>query len=198
MVWYEVVGVDGVGGFFFEFGWWEFVWYMFFYFFDLVMKNFCLEFDVFFWLLFDFVYFDVWQYGEMGVLFVDVGMCEFWYIGYMYNWVWMVIVFFFIKNLFIDWRFGEEWFWDMFVDVDEVNNFFNWQWVVGLGVDVVFYFCVFNFELQVKKFDLQNFYVLCWVGDVLIEFIVDLVVMCKVVFVVYDEVKCVFCLFVCG
>lgn len=59
-------------------------------------------------------------------MFVDVGLCELWMIGWMYNCVWMVVVLFLIKYLLIDWCVGEVWFCDMLVDVDFVNNVVSW------------------------------------------------------------------------
>jgi deoxyribodipyrimidine photo-lyase len=53
-----------------------------------------------------------WQRGETGVPLVDAGMRELWVSGFMHNRVRMVTASFLIKNLLIDWRRGEEWFWD--------------------------------------------------------------------------------------
>jgi deoxyribodipyrimidine photo-lyase len=71
----------------------------------------------------------------------------------------MVTASFLTKNLLIDWRRGEEWFWDTLVDADPASNPFNWQWVAGSGADAAPYFRVFNPELQAKKFDPDGAYV---------------------------------------
>lgn len=55
----------------------------------------------------NFVYLQVWQEGKMGYLIVDVVMCQFNSIGWMYNWLWMIIVSFLVKDLLIDWCEGE-------------------------------------------------------------------------------------------
>ena len=55
--------------------------------------------------------------------------------AYMHNRVRMVTASFLIKNLLIDWRRGEQWFWDTLVDADGASNPFNWQWVAGSGAD---------------------------------------------------------------
>jgi deoxyribodipyrimidine photo-lyase len=71
----------------------------------------------------------------------------------------MVTASFLIKNLLIDWRIGEQWFWDCLVDADPASNPFGWQWVAGSGADAVPYFRVFNPDLQADKFDSHNEYV---------------------------------------
>ena len=80
-------------------------------------------------------------------------MRELWNTGVMHNRIRMVTASFLIKNLLIDWRRGEQWFWDTLVDADGASNPFNWQWVAGSGADAAPYFRVFNPELQAKKFD---------------------------------------------
>ena len=73
-------------------------------------------------------------------------------------WV-LVTASFLIKNLLIDWRRGEEWFWDTLVDADAASNPFNWQWVAGSGADAAPYFRVFNPDRQAQRFDPDGLYV---------------------------------------
>jgi deoxyribodipyrimidine photo-lyase len=80
-------------------------------------------------------------------------MRELWQTGYMHNRVRMVAASFLVKNLLIDWRIGEAWFWDTLVDADPANNAASWQWVAGCGADAAPYFRVFNPLLQAEKFD---------------------------------------------
>jgi deoxyribodipyrimidine photolyase len=40
----------------------------------------------------------------------------------MHNRVRMVVASFLMKHLLIDWRLGEQWFWDTLVDADPANN----------------------------------------------------------------------------
>jgi deoxyribodipyrimidine photo-lyase len=96
---------------------------------------------------------------------VDAGMRELWTTGYMHNRVRMVAASFLVKNLLVDWRVGEQWFWDTLVDADEANNPGNWQWVAGSGADAAPYFRVFNPELQAKKFDGDGHYVRQWAPE---------------------------------
>ena len=63
------------------------------------------------------------------------------------------------KHLLLDWRCGENWFWDTLVDACPANNPASWQWVAGTGVDAAPYFRVFNPVLQGEKFDSDGAYV---------------------------------------
>ncbi|MGV8885589.1 MAG: cryptochrome/photolyase family protein [Microbacteriaceae bacterium] len=107
-----------------------------------------------------------WQQGRTGIPLVDAGMRELWHTGSMHNRVRMVVASFLIKNLLIDWRVGEAWFWDTLVDADEASNPGNWQWVAGSGADAAPYFRVFNPLLQAEKFDRAGHYVRRWVPEV--------------------------------
>ncbi len=62
-------------------------------------------------------------------------MRELWHTGVMHNRVRMVVASFLVKHLLIDWREGEQWFWDTLVDADAGSNPANWQWVAGSGAD---------------------------------------------------------------
>lgn len=188
-VWQEAVGVDGAGGFLSELGWREFAWHTLYHSPDLATRNLRREFDSFPWPPLDPAHLEAWQHGETGVPLVDAGMRELWHTGYMHNRVRMVVASFLVKNLLIDWRLGEEWFWDTLVDADEANNPFNWQWVAGSGADAAPYFRVFNPELQAKKFDPQGLYISRWASDAPAEPIVDLGETRKAALAAYDVVK---------
>ncbi len=134
-----------------EVGWREFNWHILFHHPDLATKNYRPEFDAFEWAGTEGL--TAWQRGQTGIPLVDAGMRELWRTGYMHNRVRMVTASFLIKNLLVDWRTGEQWFWDCLCDADEANNPGNWQWVAGSGADAAPYFRVFNPELQASKFD---------------------------------------------
>ncbi|MEM6856412.1 MAG: deoxyribodipyrimidine photo-lyase [Pseudomonadota bacterium] len=76
-----------------------------------------------------------WQQGKTGYPIVDAGMRELYQTGWMHNRVRMITASFLIKHLLIDWRHGEQWFWDCLVDADYASNATNWQWTAGTGVD---------------------------------------------------------------
>ncbi|MCR2827202.1 cryptochrome/photolyase family protein, partial [Microbacterium sp. zg.Y909] len=162
-VWHEAASTEGAGRFLSELGWREFAWHTLYRFPELATKNLRAEFDAFPWPPLDPSHLDAWQRGRTGIPLVDAGMAELWRTGYMHNRVRMVTASFLVKNLLIDWRRGEEWFWDTLVDADEANNPFNWQWVVGSGADAAPYFRIFNPELQREKFDPDGVYTRRWV-----------------------------------
>ncbi len=102
--------------------------------------------------------FRAWCRGETGYPLVDAGMRELWQTGYMHNRVRMVCASFLVKHLLIDWRRGEQWFWDCLLDADAANNPANWQWVAGCGADAAPYFRIFNPMTQADKFDPAGLY----------------------------------------
>ena len=86
-------------------------------------------------------------------------MRQLWETGWMHNRVRMIAASFLIKHLLIDWRVGEQWFWDTLVDADLANNSAGWQWVAGSGADAAPYFRIFNPVTQGKRFDPEGDYV---------------------------------------
>src|ERR1700743_1161735 len=99
-----------------------------------------------------------WQKGLTGYPIVDAGMRELWETGWMHNRVRMIAASFLIKDLLIDWREGERWFWDCLVDADLANNSMGWQWVAGCGADPAPFFRIFNPNTQGEKFDPRGAY----------------------------------------
>jgi deoxyribodipyrimidine photo-lyase len=148
-----------------ELGWREFNASILFHFAGLASENYRAEFDAFDWSTDRGDALRAWQQGRTGVPLVDAGMRELWHTGYMHNRVRMVAASFLIKNLLIDWRVGEQWFWDCLVDADPASNPGNWQWVAGSGADAAPYFRVFNPVLQQQKFDPNGEYVQRWVPE---------------------------------
>jgi deoxyribodipyrimidine photo-lyase len=108
---------------------------------------------------------EAWKRGRTGIPMVDAGMRELWEMGYMENRVRMLTASFLCKNLLIDWRTGEEWFWDCLCDGDIANNPGNWQWVAGSGMDASPFFRIFNPVTQGERFDADGDYVRRWVPE---------------------------------
>lgn len=109
---------------------------------------------------------EAWQQGKTGIPIVDAGMRELWETGVMHNRVRMLTASLLAKNLLIDWRKGEQWFWDTLVDADPASNPGNWQWVAGSGLDASPYFRIFNPVTQGERFDPDGDYVRRWVPEV--------------------------------
>lgn len=157
---------QGVQSFLRELAWREFSYNLLFHWPDLSTQNFNRKFDTFpWWNKANSPEFEAWKHGKTGIPLVDAGMRELWHTGTMHNRVRMVVASFLTKNLRIDWRLGEQWFWDTLVDADPANNPASWQWVAGCGADAAPYFRVFNPELQAKKFDPDGEYIRRWVPE---------------------------------
>lgn len=105
-----------------------------------------------------------WQQGRTGYPIVDAGMRQLWTTGWMHNRVRMIAASFLIKHLLIDWREGEQWFWDTLVDADYGNNGVNWQWVSGSGVDSNMFTRIMAPLTQSPKFDAAE-YIREWVPE---------------------------------
>lgn len=106
-----------------------------------------------------------WQKGVTGYPFVDAGMRQLWYSGWMHNRVRMVVGSFLVKDLRISWVEGAKWFWDTLVDADLANNTLGWQWVGGCGADAAPYFRIFNPITQGEKFDPEGNYIRKWIPE---------------------------------
>ena len=135
-----------------ELGWREFSYNLLYFNKDLSRKNYQEKFDFFPWK-YDEKKFSAWKKGLTGYPIVDAGMRELWQTGYIHNRVRMIVGSFLVKNLLIDWRYGERWFWNCLVDADLANNSASWQWVAGSGADAAPYFRIFNPVIQGIKFD---------------------------------------------
>ena len=131
--------------------------YLLFHFPKITTSNFQEKFNNFPWIH-NKELFNHWKKGKTGYPIVDAGMRELWQTGYMHNRVRMIVSSFLVKNLLIDWRMGERWFWDCLVDADLANNKSSWQWVAGSGADAAPYFRIFNPVTQGEKFDKDGLY----------------------------------------
>ena len=105
-----------------------------------------------------------WQQGRTGYPIVDAGMRQLWATGWMHNRVRMIAASFLVKHLLIDWRRGEQWFWDTLVDADYGSNAVNWQWTAGTGVDSNMFVRIMAPLSQSEKFDAAD-YIRHWVPE---------------------------------
>jgi len=121
-------------------------------------KNLQTKFDRFPWRN-DPIALQRWQRGMTGYPIVDADMRELWQTGTMHNRMRMVAGSFLVKNLLLDWRHRERWFWDCLVDASLANNSTGWQWIAGCGADAVPYFRIFNPVTQGDKFHPHGQYV---------------------------------------
>jgi deoxyribodipyrimidine photo-lyase len=141
-----------------EIGWREFCYHLLFQYPDLAKVNIQSKFDEMDWADPGEAY-KAWKKGQTGYPLVDAAMRQLWQTGWMHNRCRMVVGSFLVKHLQIDWRLGEQWFWDTLVDADPANNPAGWQWIAGSGADAAPYFRVFNPILQSRKFDPKGCYI---------------------------------------
>jgi len=107
--------------------------------------------------------FDAWTQGQTGYPVVDAAMRQLRETGWMHNRARMIVASFLVKDLLINWQWGERWFMENLLDGDPAANNGGWQWTAGTGTDAAPYFRIFNPILQSKKFDPNGNYIRKWV-----------------------------------
>jgi deoxyribodipyrimidine photo-lyase len=100
--------------------------------------------------------FAAWKEGRTGYPLVDAAMLQLNQTGYMHNRLRMVVASFLMKDLGIDWRWGEKYFADKLNDFDLSANNGGWQWAASSGCDAQPYFRIFNPITQSEKFDAEG------------------------------------------
>lgn len=106
-----------------------------------------------------------WCNGETGFPIVDAGMRELNATGFMHNRVRMITASFLVKDLLIDYKWGEAYFAEKLNDFDLSANNGGWQWAAGCGVDAAPYFRIFNPTEQQKRFDPDFAYIKKWIPE---------------------------------
>jgi deoxyribodipyrimidine photo-lyase len=114
---------------------------------------------------FDQEVFQKWCDGETGFPIIDAGMRELNATGSMHNRVRMIVASFLVKDLFINWQWGEKYFAQKLVDHDPAVNNGNWQWAASTGCDAQPYFRIFNPWRQQRKFDPDCLYIKKWISE---------------------------------
>jgi deoxyribodipyrimidine photo-lyase len=98
-------------------------------------------------------HFAAWCEARTGYPLVDAAMRQINLAGYMHNRLRMVAASFLVKDLHIDWRWGERYFAQHLNDFDLAANNGGWQWAASTGCDAQPYFRIFNPVTQSEKFD---------------------------------------------
>jgi len=105
--------------------------------------------------------FVAWIKGETGYKLVDACMNQIKGTGWMHNRGRMVVGSVLCKNLGVDWRWGQDYFRALLVDLDEASNNGGWQWSASTGADPK-PIRIFNPYLQAKNYDSSEKFVKLW------------------------------------
>lgn len=156
--------VQGIESWLNELIWREFYIHIMFHFPESRTQNFRSMYDRLPWRneLSDF---EAWKEGMTGVPVVDAAMRQLKQTGWMHNRARMISASFLVKDLLIDWRWGEKWFRDNLLDGDLAVNNGSWQWVAGTGTDSAPFFRIFNPTRQSEKYDPTGKYIRKWVPE---------------------------------
>lgn len=100
--------------------------------------------------------FAAWCAGRTGYPLVDAAMHQLKQTGYMHNRLRMVTASFLVKDLGLDWRWGERYFAEKLNDFDLAANNGGWQWAASTGCDAQPYFRLFNPVAQSERFDAEG------------------------------------------
>ncbi|MCS7081596.1 MAG: FAD-binding domain-containing protein, partial [Rhodothermia bacterium] len=146
-----------------ELSWREFFQHVLWHFPETPERSFRAWGDVFPWEH-DEARFAAWCEGRTGYPLVDAAMRELNSTGYMHNRVRMVVASFLVKDLHLDWRWGERYFRSKLLDGELEANVGNWQWSASVGVDSR-PLRIFNPVLQSRRYDPEGRYIRQWLPE---------------------------------
>jgi deoxyribodipyrimidine photo-lyase len=109
--------------------------------------------------------FRAWCDARTGFPIVDAAMRQLSQTGYMHNRLRMIVASFLVKDLLVDWRWGEKHFADNLIDFDLAANNGGWQWAASTGCDAQPYFRIFNPVSQSERFDPRGVFVRRYVPE---------------------------------
>ncbi len=110
-------------------------------------------------------WFQAWCQGNTGYPIIDAAMRQLNQTGYMHNRLRMVAASFLVKDLLIDWRWGERYFAEHLIDFDLSANNGGWQWAASTGCDAQPWFRIFNPITQSEKFDPEGKFIRKYVPE---------------------------------
>ncbi|MFM7265843.1 MAG: FAD-binding domain-containing protein [Cyanobium sp.] len=108
--------------------------------------------------------FEAWGEGLTGVPIVDAAMRQLRESGWMHNRCRMIVASYMVKDLIVDWRWGERLFMTHLVDGDLAANNGGWQWSASSGMDPK-PLRIFNPTTQAARFDPEAEYIRRWLPE---------------------------------
>ncbi|MBN2260559.1 MAG: deoxyribodipyrimidine photo-lyase [Clostridiales bacterium] len=115
--------------------------------------------------------FNKWKQGKTGFKIVDAAMTQLKEEGWINGRLRMIAASFLVKDLHIDWRKGERYFYEQLIDADKALNVGNWQWIAGTGILSQPYFRVMNPVTQLEKFDKNEEYSKQFIKEIVDEMV---------------------------
>jgi deoxyribodipyrimidine photo-lyase len=109
-------------------------------------------------------HFQAWCVGKTGYPIVDAAMRQLNETGWMHNRCRMIVASFLVKDLVINWQWGEKYFMQTLMDGDLAANNGGWQWSASSGMDPK-PLRIFNPVSQAQKFDPEAEYIRQWVPE---------------------------------
>jgi deoxyribodipyrimidine photo-lyase len=109
--------------------------------------------------------FNAWKEGRTGVPIIDAGMRQLNTTGFMHNRLRMMVSMYLVKDLHIDWQWGERYFATKLVDYDPAQNNGGWQWSASTGTDSQPYFRIFNPYTMTGRVDSDGSYIHRWIPE---------------------------------
>ena len=111
-------------------------------------------------------HFAAWCEGRTGFPLVDAAMRQLNDTGYMHNRLRMVAASFLVKDLHVDWRWGEAYFARKLNDFDLAANNGGWQWSASTGCDAQPWFRIFNPVTQSQNFDAEGRFIRMYLPEI--------------------------------
>lgn len=96
--------------------------------------------------------FEKWRMGKTGQPLVDALMQELFHTGFMSNRGRMLVSYYLVKEMKVNWLWGAAWFESTLMDYDVYSNYGNWAYQSGRGTDSRVN-RRFNLIKQAEKFD---------------------------------------------
>ena len=111
--------------------------------------------------------FAAWCEARTGYPLVDAAMRQLNQTGFMHNRLRMVVASFLVKDLHVDWRWGERYFAEHLLDFDLAANNGGWQWAASTGCDAQPWFRIFNPVTQSERFDPEGKFIRRYLPELL-------------------------------